>query len=170
MTNPPAGAHNRFMTDITEIWCDGSYRQQPRTAGAGWVIRHTGGQINERALTLPRLHNSFAYGSQIAELAAAMNAMNEAPVGPPVVVHMDCEIALRSLRGGVLILIPKNPAPSLQTAFKKALEARNRHESVTFLIASDRTDHRMSAAHKLSRQASAPANLTTPKTGYTITV
>ena len=26
------------------IWCDGSYRQATKVAGAGWVIRHADGQ------------------------------------------------------------------------------------------------------------------------------
>lgn len=144
------------MTKITEIWSDGSYRQQPRTAGAGWVIQHADGQIVERQQSLPRLRDSLAYGSQIAELEAAMLALNEVSAELPVILHMDCEMALQSLRHSKLIITPKTPAPALQSAFRKAAEAVARHPSVTLMISSDRFDRHMGLAHRLSRQASAP--------------
>ncbi|WP_435640489.1 RNase H family protein [Micavibrio aeruginosavorus] len=143
------------MKPIIQIWCDGSYRQAHKTSGAGWVIHHDDGRVEETTLTLPSLRNSFNYGSQIAELSAAMNAMNALPAGSCAVVHMDCQIALDSLQAGRLLLNARKPSPSLQATFKRALKARDRLGHVTFALASDSTDPRMKIAHQLSRDASA---------------
>lgn len=145
------------MGKICEIWCDGSYRQAHRICGAGWVIDYGDGRTEQKPKTLPKLKDSFNYGSQIAELGAALNAMSTLPPGTPAIIHMDCKIAMESLMAGRLLLNkPQNP-PSLQRMFDRALAAYHRLGDVEFRLTSDRADTNMRLAHRLSREASAPA-------------
>lgn len=132
------------------------------TSGAGWVIRHADGHMEEKALTLPPLRNSFAYGSQIAELSAATHAMNAIPPNSHALIHMDCRLAIESLQAGTLTFKTRKPAPALITAFQRAAEAMSKLCTVTFEHTRDNTDHRMGKAHQLSRVASAPAAITAP--------
>lgn len=142
------------MSDKTEIWCDGSYRQAHKTAGAGWVIRHPDGREEECALRLPQIRNSSAYGSQIAEFLAAAYALNAVIAPGSVIVHMDCLLALQALEQNKAPAYKQQNLPSLQAAFRTAYNATTRFENITLILSSDRTDHRMSRAHQLSRTAS----------------
>lgn len=143
------------MSDITEIWCDGSFRQAHKTAGAGWVIRHPDGREEENTRPLPQIRNSLAYGSQIAEFMAAAYALSAVTTPGPVIVHMDCLLALQALAQNKAPSYNKQRhLPSLQAAFKTAQAATTRFTEVTLILSSDKTDRRMSRAHQLSRIAS----------------
>lgn len=144
------------QANTVEIWCDGSFRQAHKTSGIGYIIRHADGRMEEQALRLPRLRNSFAYGSQIAELAAATHAMNAVPANSHVLVHMDCKLAIEALQAGELTFRPRGRAPTLQRAFRYAAAAMNKLCVVTFEHTRDNADPRMGKAHQLSRIASAP--------------
>lgn len=146
------------MENTVEIWCDGSFRRKEMTAGAGWVIRHPDGRKEQGHFTLPRLRNSFAYGSQIAELSAVTHAMNAIPPHSHAVIHMDCRHALESLQTGALTFKTRMPAPALQTTFRRAAQSLAKLGSVTFELTRDNADHRMAQAHRLSRLASTPTS------------
>lgn len=139
-----------------EIWCDGSFRQEHKISGIGYVIRHADGHMEQQALTLPRLRNSFAYGSQIAELAAVTYAMNAVPAHSHVLIHMDCKQAIESLQAGTLTFKTRRHAPALLRAFQHAAAAMGKLCIVAFEHTRDNADPRMSKAHQLSRSASAP--------------
>lgn len=153
------GKGNRGMSgkkNVVNIWCDGSYRQASNVAGAGWVIRQADGKEETRALTLPQLKDSFNYGSDVAELSAAANAMRAVPAGSDVLIHMDCKSAMEAIQTGKLSMKGREGAVSLRKAFDAAMEAKGRLGAVAFQLTSDRNNLNMSEAHRLSREATSP--------------
>lgn len=119
------------------------------------MIRHLDGREEEKALTLPPIRNSHAYGSQIAELLAVSHALQAVPdKNNAVTVHMDCLPALQALQNRKAPDSKQRNLPSLRAAFKIALAAVKRFENIDLVLASDKTDRRMSRAHGLSRIAS----------------
>lgn len=145
------------MEGTTDIWCDGSYRQAHKTAGVGWVVRHPDGREEETAQPLPQIRTAHAYGSQIAELMAVAHALRALPAGAgPITVHMDCLLALQALQERKPPAYKDKNLPGLRAAFKAALAATESFAGVSLILSSDKTDHRMSRAHRLSREASAP--------------
>ena len=146
--------------ETINIWCDGSYRQATQIAGAGWLVRYPGGREESKALTLPPLKNSFNYGSDIAELRAAAEAMKTLPEGSNAVVHMDCLSAMTAIEKGILQMKGREHATDLEKAFASAVVARNRLGNVRFELTSDRNLN-MSMAHRLSREASSARHIKT---------
>ncbi len=151
------------MKKAANIWCDGSFREAHKTSGAGWVIKHVDGQVEEQYLTLPKLQDSLKYGSEIAELAAAAHAMNTLPPGTNAHIHMDCQSSLNIIEKGQL---PKKnrdgSAHELQCAFSAAMEAKARLGTVAFQLTSDRNEN-MHRAHVLSQAASTPGKQQKPE-------
>ncbi|MCM2344192.1 MAG: hypothetical protein NDJ24_06495 [Alphaproteobacteria bacterium] len=143
------------MKKAVNIWCDGSFREAHKTAGAGWVIKHVDGQIEEKCAPLPRLQNSFKYGSEIAELVAATHAMNALPAGSNAQIHMDCQSSLDIIAKGQIRMKGREEATELKGAFEAAMAAKARLGQVTFQLTSDRNEN-MHRAHVLSQTASSP--------------
>ncbi|QQG36744.1 MAG: hypothetical protein HYS17_02925 [Micavibrio aeruginosavorus] len=143
------------MKKAANIWCDGSFREAHKTAGAGWIIKHTDGQVEEKCLTLPRLQNSFKYGSEIAELVAATEAMKALPAGSNAQIHMDCQSSLDIIAKGQLRMKGREDATELKDAFEAAMAAKARLGQITFHLTSDRNEN-MHRAHVLSQTASTP--------------
>lgn len=137
------------------IWCDGSFREAHKTAGTGWIIKHADGQVEEKHVTLPPLQNSFKYGSEIAELSAAAQAMNALPPGSNAQIHMDCQSSLDIIKNGQIRMKGREEATELKAAFDSAMEAKARLGQVTFQLTSDRNEN-MHRAHVLSQTASTP--------------
>lgn len=145
------------LSDKTyEIWCDGSYRQQGKRAGAGVVVRCPDGTFIEEAIVLPKPSNDFKkFGSYYAELEAAAHALEHIPDEAIVRLNMDCKDVLNTLQGGE---VKHGHIPSLLSSFQRAALSISRMAHVTLSYMSDK-EYYMSQAHQLSRRASdAPAN------------
>lgn len=149
------------MKKAANIWCDGSFREAHKTAGAGWVIKHTDGQVEEKFLTLPKLRDSLNYGAEIAELTAAAQAMSALPPGTNAHIHMDCQSSLDIIEKGQIRMKGREGARELQNAFNAAMEAKSRLGQVVFQLTSDRNEN-MHRAHVLSQTASTPGKLEKP--------
>lgn len=143
------------MKKAANIWCDGSFRDAHRTGGIGIVIKHVDGQIEEQSVPLPRLQNSFKYGSEIAELAAAAQAMNALPAGINAHIHMDSQSSLDIIEKGQIRMKGREDAAELKNAFDSAMAAKARLGQVVFQLTSDRNEN-MHRAHVLSQTASSP--------------
>ena len=150
------------MKKAANIWCDGSFREAHKTAGAGWVIKHADGEVEEQYLTLPKLQDSLKYGAEIAELTAAAQAMNALPPGTNAHIHMDCQSSLDIIEKGQIRMKGREGAHELQKAFNAAMEAKARLGTVAFQLTSDRNEN-MHRAHVLSQAASTPGKQTKPE-------
>lgn len=146
---------NKPMKKSSFIWCDGSFREAHKTAGTGWIIKHADGQVEEKFVTLPPLPNSLKYGSEIAELTAATQAMNALPAGSNAQIHMDCQSSLDIIKNGQIRMKGREDATALKAAFDGAMEAKARLGQVVFQLTSDRNEN-MHRAHVLSQTASSP--------------
>lgn len=143
------------MKKATNIWCDGSFREAHKTGGTGWVIKHANGETEEHSIPLPPLQNSFKYGSEIAELTAAAQAMAALPQGANAHIHMDCQSSLQMIEKGQIRMKGREDATELKAAFDKAMEAKARLGQVVFQLTSDKNEN-MHRAHVLSQTASSP--------------
>jgi len=146
------------MAEPVHIWCDGSYRLQHNTLGAAWVQAAADGDVNplQQSIRLPKLHNSHAHGSDVAEIMAFTHAMNALETPDNVIVHMDCRNVIEWLSGGAITNASKKREAAVAKAFEAAMAAKARAKTIIITYTSDKNSPNMGLAHQLSRAASTP--------------
>jgi len=146
------------MAQPVHIWCDGSYRLQHNALGAAWVQAAADGDIAplQQSTRLPKLQNSHAHGSDVAELMAFTLALNAVAAPDNVIVHMDCRNVIEWLSTGAITNAAKKREPAVAKAFEAAMAAKARVKTIIITYTSDKNSPNMGLAHQLSRAASTP--------------
>jgi ribonuclease HI len=144
------------MNKHYEIWCDGSYRQAHHSIGAAWVCVTPDGREQEKSIPLPRLLDTHAHGSDIAEITAFKDALAQVPDAAQVIVHMDCKNVIAWLSGEAITTKSKRQEPRICRIFAEAIAQKARMESVEIVYTADKTSPNMRRAHNLSSAASSP--------------
>ena len=148
------------MTDLIQIWCDGSYREAHGTMGAGWVRAKEDDTApdarSEHSQRLPKLQHAHGHGSDIAELTAFALALRSLHAQAHVRVHMDCRNVIEWLTAAQVTTKSKRGEPAVMRAFNQAMEAKARLAQVTLKYCDDKYSPHMKLAHILSRAASNP--------------
>ncbi|MCB1537455.1 MAG: hypothetical protein H6865_07295 [Rhodospirillales bacterium] len=150
------------MAGLIHIWCDGSYRDRHDTMGAGWVRTNTENDPHARRVKGSRTVRDYmpnvGNGSDTAELLAFALALEDAPRGSSVCVHMDCTNVMEWLQAGTVSGSNKRGDEDLMRAFNRAARAKTGVGHVTYIYTRDKSSPNMGLAHTLARAASTPPN------------
>lgn len=137
--------------DLYTVWTDGSYRN--RKVGAGWLYHH-GEERKDGLASIQLLHgNDIPHGSDIAEVFAVVQALQNIPANAVVQLNTDCKNVAEWLDRKALS--SKKFVPSLTRYFEQAVEliADLNHFSAAKISSKN---FYLGHVHNLSRVASSP--------------
>lgn len=153
-TSLPTPLYINHMSNMYHIWADGSYRQETRRLGAGWVIRSPKLAQEEKYHAFPVLRGDFKLGSSIAEIMALTCALKDIPSAACVHLHMDCANVVEWMKSGNISSVKARSSRILMNAFHTARMQAGRMQEFDITLVTGKQNPYLETAHRLSRRAS----------------
>lgn len=141
---------------VYDIWTDGSYRDAHNIAGAGWLIRHEGGEKEGRDKILKLTRDERKHGSDIAEVFAVVSALRTVPPGAEVDLRLDCQNVCEWLNDRKITTASKRDVHALNDYFQKAIVLIDQLGSFSARQVTGRMNENLNRVHRLSQMASSP--------------
>ncbi len=141
---------------IYDIWTDGSFRDPHNIAGAGWLIRHEGGEKEGTDKILNLTREERRHGSDIAEVFAVVSALRAVPPGAEVDLRLDCQNVCEWLNRREITAASKKQIPALNDLFQKAIVLVDQLESFSVRQLTGKMNENLNRVHRLSRVATTP--------------